>query len=118
MPSRRTSNNRWNYTKKETETIINKMILILLDEIINYKGPGCIIPNKLVKVTDIEKQTPLVFQQRFFLLMDIMEPAMDYGNMFIKREHPEMLFLYEWLCKLYTDEAQQSTSTKHNYEVD
>jgi hypothetical protein len=100
------------------EMIVNKMVLTALNEIINYRGPGSLTPKAIARITDIEKQTPLAFQQRFFLLMDIIEPCMDYARLFIKHKHPDMLYLFNWLCKLYVDEAEISSSPKSNNEVD
>ena len=118
MPIPRQTDNRWKFTKAELETILNKMILGLLDGIVNYKCHQHFDIRNIHSVTDVQKQTPLAFQQRFFLLMDILSPGSDYARMFIKREHPDMLYLFNWLYKLYVDEAEITSSTKGNNGVE
>lgn len=100
------------FTKNDIEQRMKKMILTGLNSIVTYKGPGGFNVGKLHQITDIETQTPLDFQQRFFLIMDMLYPSLDFARFFIKREHPEVLFLFNWLCKLYTDEAEISDSSR------
>jgi hypothetical protein len=100
------------FTKAQNEETLKKMILTGLNSIVTYKSPCGFNVNSLTKITDIELQTPLDFQQRFFLIMDMLYPSLDFARFFIKREHPEVLFLFNWLCKLYTDEAEISDSSR------
>jgi hypothetical protein len=96
--------------KKENHQLkvaLNQIIFLSLHRIIEYKGHAGFSIHNLHTVTNIERDTPLDFQERFFLLMDTIAPVMDYARRFIKKEHPDVLYLFNWLVKLYVDEDKQ-----------
>lgn len=102
------------FTKAHNEEMLKKMILIGLNLIVTYKSPCGFNVSSLTKITNVESETPLDFQQRFFLIMDILYPSFDFAHFFIKREHPEALCLFNWLCKLYTEEAEITSSSRES----
>jgi hypothetical protein len=93
-----------NFTKAELEAILEAMILLCLDGVANPKTKGFSM-DKLQHVTNIERQTPVAFQERFFLLMDILEPAQNYARLFIRRKHPDIDFLFNLWLNLYNNEV-------------
>ena len=117
----RKKKNSHTWTRDEMQFMLNKMVLLILDGIINYKEIGRPIKtgftiDQIHKVTDVERETPLDFQHRFFLLMDILEPSKDYARSFIKVKHPDALYLFDWLVELYVGEAKLGSShiNEHN----
>jgi hypothetical protein len=65
--------------------------------------------NRAHNITDLN-QTPTSFQERFLLLMDILEPVQHYALLFIRREHPDAEYLFNFLLSLYNDEVQIESS--------
>jgi len=94
--------NKYRYTREEVMIILDKMVLLLINGIIDYDES---VTAQLHTLTDIDK-APVGFQKRFFLLMDILAPAQHHARSFIKREHPDALFLFNHLVNLYNDEVQ------------
>lgn len=106
------------FTLKETHEILNKMILAAIYGIIDYKSHEGFSVHHLDSVKNIERDTPISFQDRFFLLMDIIAPCKEYARVFIKRDHPEALFLYDLFIKLYLEEAETNSSPEDINNVD
>ena len=100
------------YTKGELSEMLDKMILLILDGIITYKTRGGYGIDKLHHVTNIETQTPSSFSERFFLLMDILEPSQKYAITFIRNQYPDAEYLFNFLISLYNEEVQMGVSTE------
>lgn len=98
------------FTKDELAEMIEKMTLLILDGIIKYDKHGFNM-NRAHNITDI-KQTPTSFQERFLLLMDILEPAQRYSRLYIRKEHRDVQYLFNFFLKLYNDEVEIETSSK------
>ena len=111
------SKNRWKFTNAEMRVMLNKMILRALHGITQYPVHNGFSIKKLHTITNVD-ETPLAFQERFFLCMDIIAPSMEYARQFIKRDHPDALYLFNWLCKLYTDECEINSSTAVDKNVE
>ena len=99
------------FTKSELAEMVGKMTLLILDGIVQYRGHGFDI-NKLHNVTNVESQTPTSFQERFFLLMDILEPAQKYAHFYMRKQHPDAEYLFNFLLKLYNEEVQFVSSSE------
>lgn len=92
------------YVKAELYQMLDAMILLSLDGIIKYDKHGFNM-NRAYNISDL-RQTPISFQERFLLLMDIIEPAQKYALNFIRREHPDAEYLFNFLVSLYNDEVK------------
>lgn len=102
---------KYRFTNAEMQDMLNKTILLALHSITTYPSLNGFSVSRIHNITNIEKETPLAFQERFFLCMDIIAPCMEYAQLLIKRDHPNALYLFNWLCKLYTDECEINSST-------
>ena len=98
------------YVKAELYEILDAMVLLLLDGIIKYDKHGFNM-NHAHNITDI-KQTPTSFQERFLLLMDILEPAQRYARFYMRKQHADAEYLFNFFCALYNDEVQVESSFK------
>ena len=106
------------FSIKETKELLNNVILNALYGIIDYKCKDGFNINHIDQIKDVVKETPTSFQERFFLLMDIIDPCREYARIFIKREHPDALYLYDWFVKLYIEETETDTSIVDINNVD
>lgn len=98
------------FTRVQIEAMLDKVILQILRGIIEYKSREGFDVRSISDVRSIEHDTPFDFQERFFLLMDIVYPCIEYAKRFIKREHPEALYLFNWFCKLYIEDVSTTSS--------
>lgn len=92
-----------NFSKSEMATIVEDMVLQILSGISFHKDINDFDIADIRKVRDIENDVPPEFCDRFFLLMDVLAPAHKYARSFIRREHPDVLFLFNCLWRLYTN---------------
>lgn len=92
------------YTKAELYEMLDQMILLALDGIIKYDKHGFNM-NRMHNISDV-RQTPTSFQERFLLLMDILEPAQKYALLYIRRQHPDAEYLFNFMISLYNDEVK------------
>lgn len=97
------------FTKDELAGMLQKMTLLILDGIIKYDKHGFNM-NCAHNITRIE-QTPTSFQERFLLLMDILEPAQRYAYFYIRAQHPDAEYLFNFFLQLYNDEVQIVSSS-------
>lgn len=98
------------YLKAELYDMLDEMILLSLDGIIKYDKHGFNM-NRFHHISDLS-QTPTSFQERFLILMDIIEPAQKYARNFIRRKYPDAEYLFNFLISLYNDEVKVKSSTK------
>lgn len=102
------------YVKSELCSMLDDMILLALDGIIKYDKNGFNM-NRACNISDLS-QTPTSFQERFIILMDIIEPAQKYALNFIRRKHPEAEYLFNFFVSLYNDEVQIKSSKRGSPE--
>ena len=102
------------YVKAELYQMLDAMILLALDGIIKYDKHGFNM-NRAHNITDL-KQTPTSFQERFLLLMDILEPVQKYALLFMRREHPDVEYLFNFFISLYNDEVKVDSSKRDSPE--
>lgn len=91
-------------TRLRYKEYLEKVLYSSFLAIIEYNSPCGFRIKKDLSINNIVKQTPLIFQERFFLLMDIIYPNADILRCYIAERHREHLAIYDWLFKLYTDE--------------
>lgn len=85
--------------------MLEKTLYTAFSAIVDYHTPCGFTIRSSKNISDIEKQTPQLFSERFFLLMDIIYPHTDILRAYIAEKYRDKLVLYDWLFKLYTDEA-------------
>ena len=102
------------YVKAELYQMLDAMILLALDGIIKYDKHGFNM-NRAHNITDL-RQTPTSFQERFLILMDILEPVQHYTILFMRREHPDAEYLFNFFLQLYNDEVQVKSSRPNQPE--
>jgi hypothetical protein len=93
------------FTKPDLAQMLEKMTILILDGIVKYDKHGFNM-NRVHNITRIE-QTPTSFQERFLLLMDILEPAQKFSRLYIRSNHPDAEYLFNFLLSLYNEEVQQ-----------
>jgi len=93
------------FSKHQLQELLDGTILQVLDGITKYKTKQGFDLTSLRSVSDIDREAPIEFKERFYLLMDILYPLKQYTELYIDRYHPEMSYMVDWLFSLYLDEA-------------
>jgi len=92
------------FTRLELERTIDDMVLQLLIGLTGALGDrkfGGMCVGDIHKIKDVDTETSPEFQEKFYVLMDVLAPAYKYAYRFIKRDHPDALYLFNCLWKLY-----------------
>ena len=101
---------KYGHTSKEISNILDKMIVSILEEVIDTDLKHALTMDRLKGLRKIG-DAPLAFQDRFFLLMDVLAPSKHYAYQFLRAKHPQMLGIFVWLCKLYSEECSYDIET-------
>ena len=94
-----------NFSKHQLEELLDRAILQVLDGITKFKTKQGFDLTSLKSVSDMQREAPQEFQERFYLLMDILYPMKQYVELYIDKYYPEMSYMLDWLFSLYLDEA-------------
>ncbi len=84
--------------REELESLFKEMVLNTIEAIIKHNNKAA----DMVKSGDFSKDDVALFHKKLLNLVHILYPVKDVARVFIEKEHPEYVYILDYVEKVYT----------------
>jgi len=86
-------------SREDLEKLFKEMVLNTVEGIIKHNNKA----GEMVKGGDFNKEDVASFHKKLLNLVHILYPVRNEARMFIQKEHPEFVYILDFVEKTYTE---------------